>query len=125
MERSSSGEDLRPDLFALICQRPDEAARTLSSPDADAQPTQLPPVEGDSAVAATTEAAIFQKKITPWSAAVNAEQEEMARHASGRPRAVVVLTDVAGLTRVCGAVCGVYACVCAVLCAVCVCAGSR
>jgi hypothetical protein len=93
MERSSSGEDIRPDLFALIRERPDEAARTLliSSPDADAQPQlpPLPPVEGDSAVAAKAEAAIFQKKITPWSATVNAEQEEMARHASGRPRAVV------------------------------------
>jgi hypothetical protein len=116
MERSSSGEGLRPDLFALICQRPDEAARTLLlSPDADAQPQQpSPAIEGDSAVAAKADAAIFQKKITPWSVAVNAEQEEMARHASASHALFRTWAD----TRVRCPVCGV----CGALCAVCACA---
>jgi hypothetical protein len=78
MERAPMGESIRPDVFELICQRPDEASLCTLAPDSttNAQLQQQPQSE-DAATNGKSQdeaPANYQKKITPWST-VDVEEE--------------------------------------------------
>jgi hypothetical protein len=79
MERAPMGESIRPEVFELICQRPDEAALCTLAPDSTTNAQQQPQPENAATIGKSQDEAPanYQKKITPWST-VDVE-EELAR----------------------------------------------